>query len=95
MTMTTEDDATPVLADEIRRYVIAEIIEPERRAGHHTARVRAGDVHDAMGLRNRFPAVCSALDAGKFLDLAGVTLVDRSGPQQGSTVEWVFRLGGR
>jgi hypothetical protein len=90
--MATKTDATPARADEIRRYVLTEIIEPTRRAGQRTVRVRAGDVHDAMGLVNRVPAVCGALDTEKFQDLAGVTLVERTGPSQGHTVEWVFRL---
>jgi hypothetical protein len=42
--------------------------------------VNVGDFHAALGLKNRFPAVCSALDADKFLTQARVTLVRRSGP---------------
>jgi hypothetical protein len=83
----------PRRAEAIRRYVLAEIIEPARHTGQRSVQVSAGDVHDAMGLRNRVPAVCGPLDADKFQDLAGVTLVERTGPPQGRTAEWVFRLG--
>jgi 5-methylcytosine-specific restriction protein B len=77
-------------ADRIRRYVREHHIDPARQAGQSTVTVKAADVHAALDLENRFPAVCSALDAGKFLDEARVTLVQRSGPHQGSTVVWVF-----
>jgi hypothetical protein len=80
------------LADQIRQYVIEELIDPARQAGKGELTVRSGDVHKAMGLDNRMPAVCGALDAVKFYDEAGVRLVTRSGPYQSSTVEWVLGL---
>lgn len=79
-----------ILADRIRQHVLDEIIEPARHLGQATVTVRVGDVHSAMGLESRMPAVCSALDANKFLDFARVTLVRRIGPPQGSSAEWVF-----
>lgn len=79
-------------ADDIRDYVIQEWIEPARKAGFRQAIVRAGDVHEAMGLQNRMPAVCAALDAAEFGERAGVTLITRSGPRQGADAEWVFAL---
>ena len=42
-------------ADEIRQYVVDNYIEPARRAGKRMVSVRAGDVHNSMGLDNRFP----------------------------------------
>ena len=80
------------LADDIRDYVIQEWVEPARKAGLRQVVVRAGDVHAAMGLAHRLPAVCAALDAADFYDRAGVTLVTRSGPRQGSNAEWVLAL---
>lgn len=79
-------------ADEVRQYVLDEIIEPARRAGKRTARVKAGEIHKALGFSNRMPLVCGALDADKFLDFANVHLVNRSGPPQSSSVVWVFGL---
>ena len=80
------------LADRIRNHDLRGWIDPARSAGHPQVTVRARDVHAALGLRSRYPAVCGALDADKFLDVARVTLVRRSGPRQSSTVEWVFAL---
>lgn len=79
-------------AEWIRHYVITELIEPARAAGRGHIIVRSGDVHDALGLKNRMPAVCGALDAAIFEEQAQVKVVSRSGPTQSSTVEWVLRL---
>lgn len=51
------------LADEIREYVLVNYIEPARRWGESTVTVRAGDVHKAMGSKDRMPAVAGALGA--------------------------------
>lgn len=79
-------------ADDIRGYVREQIIEPARQQKQGIIHVRAGDVHTAMGLVNRMPLICAAIDAQKFLDFARVTLIRRSGPHQGVSVEWVFAL---
>ena len=81
-----------ILADIIRNYVRNELIAPARLRGQTIIRVKSGDIHSALGLKNRMPAVCGALDAEKFLDYAGVTFVSRKGPHQGSDVEWVFEI---
>lgn len=81
-----------ILADQIRQHVIDEIIAQAREAGRTEVRVRAGDVHQAMGLNNRMPAVCGALDAVKFYDQANIVLKQRSGPHQGANAVWVFSL---
>ena len=80
------------LADRIRHYVRGEIIEPARAEGARTIRVTAREVHAALGLERRYPAVCGALDTDIFLTMAGVTLEERLGPHQSSTAEWVFAL---
>jgi len=81
-----------ILADHIRNYVRRELIEPARLRGQSVIKFNAGEIHAALGLKNRLPAVCSALDAEKFLEYAGVILESRTGPHQGSTVEWVFEI---
>jgi 5-methylcytosine-specific restriction enzyme B len=80
------------LADRIRQFVLEEVVEPARSQGRATVTVVSGDVHRALGLNNRMPAVCAALDTDKFLAYARVRLVSRSGPHQSSTVTWVFAL---
>ncbi len=80
------------LADRIRRFVLENTIEPARSQGRPMVTLVAGEIHSALGLENRMPAVCGAMDAEKFLALARVRLVNRRGPHQGSTATWVFAL---
>lgn len=80
------------LADEIREFVLVAHIKPARRRGDATVVVRAGDVHEALGLKDRMPSVCGALDAAKFQEMAGVRLVNREGPPQGANVFFTFEL---
>ena len=79
-----------ILADQIRQYVLESIVVPARENGQSQIRIRAGDVHRAMGLSNRMPAVCGALDADKFYAQSGATLITRSGPKQGANTEWIL-----
>ena len=77
------------VADRIRRHARVRYIEPARKAGKKAATLRAGDVASEMGLRNRVPAVCSALGSKRFLREARLNLVERLGPQQSTAT--VFR----
>lgn len=80
------------LADQIRRFVATEYIQPARTRGQKTVTIRAGDVHSAMGLSHRHPAVCSALRA-KQMELDNyVVLVGTQGPEQGANVYFTFQL---
>lgn len=81
-----------ILADRIRKYVLDRKIKPARNQGVTSITIIAGEIHSDMGLKNRMPAVCGALDADKFLDYAQVKLILRTGPKQGSTAKWVFSL---
>jgi len=81
-----------ILADQIRKYVIDQIIIPARIEGKRHVIVRSGDVHKAMKLNSRMPAVCSAIGSNKFLQESGTKLISRKGPNQGATVEWVFEV---
>ncbi len=81
-----------LLADQIRNYVLNQIIIPARVDGNRFVVVRSGNVHKAMRLNNRIPAVCGAIGSYKFLEQANVKLISRKGPNQGMTVEWVFEL---
>lgn len=83
-----------VTADEVRQYALIVYIQPARRRGVKTVSFKASDIHKGMGLKERFPLVCSAIDADKFSEFASVILVKRDGPKQSSTVRWVFDLQG-
>ena len=80
------------LADKIRDYVLNQNIVPARINGKRFVIVRSGDIHKAMKLNSRMPAVCGAIGSNKFLEKAGVKLISRKGPNQGATVEWVFEI---
>lgn len=79
-------------ADRIRHFAVENYITLARQRGQRTMRLKAGEIHRAMGLSNAMPAVVSAIEARKFRDLARVTLLERTGPHAGSTVTWVFQL---
>jgi len=80
------------LADRIRRFASDTYVSPVDGAPDAEIRIRAGDVHKAMRLSGRLPAVCGALDSMIFQRESAVELVRRTGPLQGANVEWVFRM---
>jgi 5-methylcytosine-specific restriction enzyme B len=81
-------------ADKVREYVLVTFILPARRRGERTISFSSSDIHNGMGLKGRFPLVCSSIDADKFLEYANVVLASREGPKQSSTVRWVFDING-
>jgi 5-methylcytosine-specific restriction protein B len=80
--------------DQVRQYVLRQYIEPSRRRRDVTVRIVAGEVHGALGLNNRFPTVCNALTARKFLEANHLVLEKREGPPKGlgARVTFTFRL---
>jgi 5-methylcytosine-specific restriction protein B len=86
------EDKQRTLSDEIRRYVRSTYITPARMMGERRVSFTAGEIHHGMGLKDRMPAVCSAIDAGKFSEFAKVKLVSRKGKKQTSTVRWTFDI---
>lgn len=80
------------LADEIRAFTYENYIRPARERGERTVIIRAGDVHNAMGLKSRMPAVCGAIGTKKFLNQYNLRLVDREGPTCGANVFFTFQI---
>lgn len=78
-------------AEEVRRYALKKIQEA-RQKREKTVSFTALEIHKGMGLTQRFPLVCSAIDADKFLDYASVILIRSEGPKQSSTARWTFDL---
>jgi len=78
------------LADRIREFTLRTFIQPAVRANKREITIRAGDVHSAMRLRDRMPAVCSALESRKFQDMCSLELVSRKGPHRGANVFLTF-----
>jgi len=79
-------------ADDVRKYCIKKIVEPARRRGEKQIKIRAGDVHSAMGYRNRLPLICAALGANIFEEIAGVERISISGPTNGANTIFTFRI---
>jgi hypothetical protein len=85
-------EAGMIQAEKIREHVGKSFAETARAAGFTHFVVEARHVHKDLKLKSRFPAICSAIDARSFRHLYHVALVNRTGPLQGSTVTWTFKL---
>lgn len=80
------------LADDIRVFTYEKYIKPARDEGGDTVTIRAGDVHDAMGLVIKMPSVCGAIGTNKFLKQYNLSLEDRKGPTCGANVYFTFKI---
>ena len=80
-------------ANRIRDYA-TRLVEQYRREGKNRITIRAGDVHDALGLRQAHPNVCQALGGNIFHRKAGGKLVDCDLPPsgQGANAEFMFSI---
>jgi hypothetical protein len=76
-------------ADRISQFALDHYVAPARAAGRVEITIRAGDLHQAMGLSNPMPAVCSAIGSSKFNEPAQVTLVTRAGPAKSANVYFI------
>lgn len=79
-------------ADEIREFVYREYIEPARKKGLTEVTIRAGDVHDRMGLVDRMPAVIGAIGTKIFERDYQVKGVRREGVANGPNVFFTILL---
>lgn len=79
-------------ADDVRSYCCETYVKPARKAGQETVEIRSGDVHAAMGYRNRYPLVCSAIGAKVFEDMCRVMRTAVEGPINGSNTTFRFEL---
>jgi hypothetical protein len=81
-------------ADRVRQYVLTECIRPARERGDREVSVTAGDVHKALGLKNRIPLVCAALRSARFQAANNLRLKEVTGPPSGmsTTVKFTFEI---
>lgn len=79
-------------ADQVREYAFIVFILPARRRSQTTVNFSSADIHNGMGLKDRYPLVCTSIDTEKFLDYANIQLVTREGPKQSNTVRWTFSV---
>lgn len=80
------------LADRIREFGYENYIQPARQKGKTQITIRAYDIHKQMGLKDRMPAVCSALGTDKFQNMYNIKLVRREGPTHGANVYFTFEI---
>ena len=79
-------------ADKVREYCRTQLVDPARARGDTTVSIRAGDIHKALGFKNRLPLVCSALGANTFQEYARVQRIGLEGPTNGANAVFTFRL---
>ena len=82
------------LSSQISRYVAENYVEPARKQGYGIVEVRVGDVHRALGLKNRVASVCTTLESQKFQNENHLFLWKSSGPASGrsTTVSFAYQL---
>lgn len=78
----------------VREYFRAHYVEPALRARKTSFEVIAGDVHRALGFKNRVPLVCQALTNTTFLTENNLILEKTEGPPSGlgTRVRFSYRL---
>lgn len=79
-------------ADDIRQYILKRYIEPARRKSERQVRIRAGEVHSAMRLTNRMPAVTSVLGSNMFEAAGRLRRLSIEGPANGARATFTFEL---
>ena len=80
------------IADDIRSFTYESLIKPAYEEGSEMFKIRAGDVHDEMGLKGKIPSVCGALGTKKFLKQYNLILEKREGPSCGADVYFTYRV---
>jgi hypothetical protein len=79
-------------ADDVRKYACDHYVTPARSAGQKTVTIRVGDVHKALGYKDRLPLVATALSAMKFRNENKLTLIKTEGPGQSTTTTYIFEV---
>jgi hypothetical protein len=88
------EDGFMSLNEEVQRHIKTMYLDPARRRGESTIRIKAGDVHRDLHWVNRVPSVCTTLSSKKFQRETGLELVSKEGPPSGfgTRVEFTYRL---
>ncbi|MEZ5985995.1 MAG: AAA family ATPase [Hyphomonas sp.] len=79
-------------ADQIRPCALNYYIEPARESGAREVSIRASDIAKDLGLQNRFPMICNALEREEFQKLAGVPAPSIVGPNPSSSTVFTYQL---
>lgn len=79
-------------ADRIRLCALNYFIEPARERGAIEGAIRASEIAEAMGLRDAFPNICSALGGEKFQQLAQVPPPSHTKPNPSSSTIFTYKF---
>lgn len=79
-------------ADRIRLCALNYYVEPARESRAAEVVIRASDLSRDMGLRDAFPAICSALGGEKFQKLASVPAPAHTLPNPSSSTAFTYQL---
>lgn len=82
------------VSDSIRDHLCNVYLATAIRRGESTFTVNVGAVHKALGLTNRVPQVCSALESKKLLGEKHLRIVSKTGPPSGlsTTVTFTYEI---
>lgn len=79
-------------ADDVRTYCKQNYVDIARAKGERTVAIRSGDVHAALGYKNRYPLVCSAIGSNKFEEMCRLKRISVDGPTNGVSTIFTFEL---
>ncbi len=68
------------------------VVAPARKREPRSISIRAGALHDEMGLSRNWANVCQVLAGKKFQEMARVSPPSREGPEKSTTTTFTFRL---
>jgi len=78
------------LSQKIADHVSTRYVKPARQRNQTMIEVKAGDVHRALGLKNRVASVCTTLESQKFQREHSLFLFHSSGPASGRSTTVSF-----
>ena len=84
-------------ADIIREHALKCHVEVARRKHQKTLTIVSGKVEQELRSRNKIPKnrlsnICQALERPKFLEMAGVRLLKREGPEASTTTRFHYAI---
>ncbi len=68
------------------------VVVPAHEPGQRSVSIRAGTLHDEMGLDRNWANVCQVLAGKKFQEMARVSPPSRDGPENSTTTTFTFQL---
>lgn len=79
-------------ADRVRACALNYYIAPARERGQRLVSIRAGTLHDEIGLSQNWANVCQALAGQKFQELARVEAPIQDGPEASTSTTFTYQL---